>query len=202
MSKRLLSALLLVFALGVPFTAAADASPVWRFNGTELTGFETIAGSEPEGRLFLPGLTTKCKTKFQALISNNAGTGRGKVTEWTFENCSTSSAACSVEVILTEKFPWEANLITVSTSNYLVIKGIKILIVFSGKECALGGKKIIVTGSAGGLYTNSQETITFSSSTYPATGTELTALGSAVEWKGVLSTEATGSHHGEALTVS
>jgi hypothetical protein len=192
MSKRLLSALLLVFALGVPFTAAADASPVWRFNGTELTGFETIAGSEPEGRLFLPGLTTKCKTKFQALISNNAGTGRGKVTEWTFENCSTSSAACSVE----------ANLITVSTSNYLVIKGIKILIVFSGKECALGGKKIIVTGSAGGLYTNSQETITFSSSTYPATGTELTALGSAVEWKGVLSTEATGSHHGEALTVS
>jgi len=202
MGKRFLSVLLLALALSVPLATAAGASPVWRFNGTELTGFETIAGSEPGGRLFLPGLTTECETKFQALISNNAGTGRGKVTEMTFKNCTTSSAACAVELILTEKFPWEANLITVSASNYVVIKGIKVIIVFSGAECALGGKKIIVTGSAGGLYANSTETITFSSSTYPATGTELTALGSPVEWKGVLSTEATGSHHGEALTVS
>ncbi len=199
----LLIGVLAVTLAGSAIAPAAGASPVWKFEGSELKATETIAGNASEGRLFFPGLTIKCQeTLYEASISNNVGTGQAKINKMTFNNCSTDSKACTVELNVAEKLPWPAQLTTVGTSNYIVIEGIKVLILLGGKECALGGTKIAVTGSAGGLYTNLSETITFSSSTFPATGTELKALGSTVEWKGVFSTEATGPHHGEKLTIS
>jgi hypothetical protein len=192
-------------ALCAVTSAGAAASPAWRFGGKELSGSEAIAGNAPEGRLFFSStnLTTTCKeTQYKATIHNSGGKGLDEVTSMTFKGCTTNQGACSVSSILAEALPWSGHLVTVGTDNYLVIEGVKATVAYSGEECVVGGTEVVVTGSAGGLYLNKGETITFSSSTYPATGTELKALGKPAEWKGVFSTEATGTHHGEALTVS
>lgn len=196
--------LLLALAFGATSAAVAGASPAWKFNGVELMAkSETIMGTASESRLSFAGLTTTCETtEYQATISNSAGTGMGKVNEMPFENCSTNSKYCSVETNVAEGFPWAAKLVTLSESNYIVITGVRVTLVYSGPECVAAGISVVVTGSAGGLYANTSETITFSSSTFSATKTALKALGSGVEWEGVFSAEATGPHLGEALTVS
>lgn len=199
----LLGAALAALVISAVFASAAGASPVWKFNSTELSGKETVVGGALESSMTVPGLTTKCEDFLYKLsISNSAGLGKGEVTEVPLYNCSTNSKACTVESIGAEKLPWASKLSTVSTNSYIIIEGVKVGILYGGEECVLGETLVTVTGSAGGLIDNSKETATFNASTLSASKTELKALGQKIEWNGVFPTEAFEWHREQALTVS
>jgi len=196
-------AALAALVISAIFAGAAGASPVWKFEGKELTGSETILGAALDSSLTVPGLTTKCENfLYKLTISNSAGTGKGEVTELPLYNCTTNSSACTVSSIKAENLPWASKLSTVSSKNYIIIEGVKVAILYAGVECVLGGTLVTVKGSAGGLIDNTAETATFNATTLSATGTELKALGQKIEWNGVFPTEAFEWHREQAISVS
>lgn len=198
-----LRAVFAVLALSGLFAASASAAPAWKFNGEELKGTETILGAAIDSSLTIPGLTTKCENfLYKVSISNSAGTGTGSVTELPLYNCTTSSKACSVKSITPELLPWPAKLAAISSKNYIVIEGIKVVIIYAGELCAVKGTLVTVKGTAGGVIDNTAETATFNAETFTATGTKLTALNTSIEWKGLFPTEAFEWHREQALTVS
>ncbi|HEV7399609.1 MAG TPA: hypothetical protein VGN84_05000 [Solirubrobacterales bacterium] len=71
---------------------------------------------------------------------------------------------------------------TVAGNIYLIIQGFRVSILYGGEECVLGGTVVTITGTAGGLVNNTTESVTFNSSSFAATKTELKALGSKIEW--------------------
>ncbi len=185
------------------FASSASASPVWKFNSTELTGKETVVGAAISSSMTVPGLTTKCANFLYKLsISNSAGLGKGEVTEVPLFECSTNSSACTVDSIGAEKLPWASKLTTVSTVPYIIIEGVKVGILYGGEECVLGETLVTVTGSAGGSIDNVAETATFNASTLSASKTELKALSQKIEWNGVFPTEGFEWHREQALSVS
>lgn len=190
-------------AISAVFVASASASPAWNFEGKALEGSETIVGAAFESSMTIPGLTTKCENfLYKLTIKNEAGTGKGELTEMPLFNCTTDTTACTVKTIAAETLPWPAHLSKVETSNYIVIEKAKVGIVYAGVECALGGVKVTVSGSAGGLLDNVAETATFNEASFKATKTELKALSSKIQWSGVFPTEAFQWHRTQALTVS
>jgi len=198
------TALLAVAALmlSAVFAGSAMAGPAWKFNGEELKGTETILGGAEKSGLSMWGMTTTCTNfLYEVEIWNTEKTGKGNITELPLYNCYTNST-CTVEAIEAESFPWPANLTTVSSSNYLVVKGVDVWILYGGWFCPLWGSWVHVTGSAGGLINNTTESATFSPSSFKATGTELRALGESVEWNGTFPTEAFEWHREQALSVS
>ncbi len=198
----LLVGVLAALMLSAVFAGSAMAGPAWKFNGKELTGTETILGGAEKSGLSAWGMTTTCDNfLYKVEISNSGGTGKGNVTELPLFNCYTDTT-CTVAAIEAESFPWPANLTTVSTSNYLVVKGVDVWILYGGWFCPLWGVWAHVTGSAGGLINNTTESATFSSSSFKATGTELKAFGESVEWNGFFPAEAFQWHREEALSVS
>lgn len=199
----LVAALAALAILGAALAPVAGAAPAWNFEGKALEGKETVVGAAVESSLTIPGLTTKCENfLYKLTIENVSGTGKGSVTELPLFNCTTNSKACSVKTITAEKLPWPAKLIAISTSNYIVIEGVKVAILYSGEECVLGGTLVNVTGSAGGLIDNAKETATFNATTLSASKTELKAFSQKIEWNGVFPTEAFEWHRTQALTVS
>lgn len=185
------------------FATTASAAPAWKFETKSLEGSEVILGGALESSMTIPGLTTKCENFLYKLsIKNEGGTGKGEVTEVPLYNCTTNSKYCTVETIGAEKLPWPSHLSTVSTTNYIVIEGVKVAILYAGEACVLGETLVTVTGSAGGSIDNSKETATFNSSTLSASGTELRALGQKIEWNGLFPTEAFQWHREQALSVS
>lgn len=186
------------------FAASASAAPAWKFNGTALTGSEVILGAAIDSSLTVPGLTTKCANfLYKIKIENVSGTGKGSLTELPLYECTTSSPeVCTVKSITPETLPWAANLLTVSTTPYIKIEGVKVSIVYAGTECALGGLTVKVTGTAGGRIDNVTEIATFDASSFAATATELKALGQKILWQGVFPTEAFQWKREQALTVS
>jgi hypothetical protein len=190
-------------ALSAVFAASSGAAPAWNFAGKSLEGSEVVMGAAFESSLTIPGLTTKCENfLYKLTIKNEAGTGSGELTEMPLYTCTTNSSACSVKTIGAEVLPWPAHLTKVETSNYIVIEKAKVGIVYAGEECALGGVKVTVSGTAGGLLDNVAETATFNEASFKATKTELKALSSAIIWTGVFPTEAFQWHREQALTVS
>jgi hypothetical protein len=184
------------------FAGAAGAAPAWRFNGEELKSPETIVGAAEKSGLTIPGMTTTCENFLYTItISNKSGTGEGSISELPLYNCTTNTK-CTVESIKAEKLPWAANLSTISTKNYIIIKGIKVSILYGGKLCVIKGTTAEVEGSAGGWLDNTTESATFSPTTFTTTGTELKALGNTVEWNGFFPTEAFEWHREQALSVS
>jgi hypothetical protein len=197
-----LGGLLATLALGAVFAGSAGAAPAWKFEGKALEGSETILGGAEKSGMTLPGMTTTCENfLYNITVSNKSGTGEGSLTELPLFNCTTDTV-CTVEAIEAEALPWPSHLATVGSSNYIVIEGVHVGILYSGKNCVLSGFLAEVEGSAGGLIANSTESATFSPSSFTATGTELTAFGEAVEWNGVFPTEAFQWHRNQALTVS
>jgi hypothetical protein len=195
-----LAALAVLCAL---FAASASASPAWKFESKSLEGTETILGGAYESSMTIPGLTTKCENfLYKLTVKNESGTGKGEVTEVPLYNCATNSDACSVKTIGAEKLPWASHLSTVSTTNYIIIEGVKVAILYAGEECVLGGTLVTVTGSAGGSIDNTAETATFNSTTFGATKTELKALATKIQWTGIFPTEAFQWHREQALSVS
>lgn len=202
-TTRILGGLFAALAISAAFAATAMAGPAWNFAGKSLEGSETIMGGAYESSMTIPGLTTKCEDfLYKLTIKNEAGTGKGELTEMPLYTCTTDSPACAVKTIGAETLPWPAHLSKVETSNYIVIEGAKVGITYSGKECVLKGIAVKVTGTAGGLLDNTAETATFNSSSFKATKTELRALESPIEWIGVFPTEAFEWHREQALTVS
>lgn len=197
------AALAALAVLCAMFATSASAAPAWNFESKSLEGTEVIVGGAYESALTVPGLTTKCENfLYKLTIKNEGGTGKGEVTEVPLYNCHTNSSACTVKTITAEKLPWASHLATVSTTNYIIIEGVKVPILYAGKECVLGGTLVTVTGSAGGSIDNVAETATFSSTTLSATKTELKALGQKIEWSGLFPTEAFQWHREQALSVS
>jgi hypothetical protein len=185
------------------FAASASAAS-WKFEGKSLEGSEVVVGAAIDSSLTIPGLTTKCENFLYKLnVKNEGTTGKGEVTELPLYNCTTDQPeVCTVNTIAAEKLPWAAKVTTVSTSNYIVIEGIKVGIKYAGVECALGGITVNVTGTAGGLLENATETATFNSTTFGATKTELKALATKIQWTGLFPTEAFQWHREQALSVS
>lgn len=192
-----------VLALSAIFASSAGAAPAWNFAGKSLEGSEVVMGAAFESALVLPGLTTKCENFLYKLsIKNEAGTGKGELTEMPLYNCSTDTTACGVKSIGAETLPYPVHLSKVETSNYITIEKVNVGIRYSGEECALGGILVRVTGTAGGLIDNTAETATFNTSSFKATKTELKALSGTAQWSGVFPTEAFQWHREQALTVS
>lgn len=202
-AKTFVTALgLIVLLLGTAFASSAGAAPAWRFNGTELTGSEAIVGAATLSSLTIPGLTTTCKKlDYEMTIFNSAGQGRGELKSMGFKTCFTSTEACTVKTIKADKLSWPVHLVTKGSGNYVVIEGIKISIAYAGAECALGETTVAVTGSVAGLYDNTSETFALNGTNSEAAEVELRALGTRIAWNGVFTTEATGIHSGESLTV-
>jgi uncharacterized membrane protein len=199
-TRSFLAAVATTLALGAAFAAGASASPQWKFEGSALEGKETIVGSALGGNFVIPGLTTKCeKTNYAMTIWNEAGTGRGEITSLGFENCSTNTKACSVESMKAKKLAWPLHLATFAVHSYVILEGIKIATFYSGEECALAETEVLIAGSAGALFDNTNSTFTFSAANFKTTGTQLSALGTSVEWNASFTTEATGAHNGQAL---
>jgi hypothetical protein len=201
-TRIFLGGLLAALMLSAVFAGPAMAGPAWKFNGEELKTTETILGGAEKSGLTAWGMTTTCTNfLYEIEISNKEGTGKGNVTELPLFNCYTNST-CTVEAIEAESFPWPANLTTVSGSNYLVVKGVDVWILYGGWFCPLWGVWAHVTGSAGGLISNATESATFSPSSFKATGTELKAFGESVEWNGFFPSEAFEWHREQSLSVS
>jgi hypothetical protein len=205
LNLRPVSALPLAILVALVFTAvcagSAVASPAWRLGGTQLVGPETIVGKALENSFTIPGLTTKCELSYKMSIANSAGVGKGEITEFLLKGCSTSTKACTVKTAVAEKLPWPLHLATVATNIYVILEKVRIGFLYSGEECALDEIPVTVTGSAGGLFNNASSTIALNPSNFIATGTELRALGTRIDWNSVLTTEATGAHTGQALEV-
>lgn len=193
MRKRKYAVLLALAAValtGATVTAAASASPVWKFNGTELSGNETIVGAAISSKLTIPGATTECTHfLYNMTVKNVSGAGKGEITELPLYECK-ASGVCTVESIAAESLPWQTHLTTVTgKGDYLIVEGVKVGIKYGGAECALRGTLQIVKGSAGGLINNTEQTATFDKATFEATGTALKVGASTIEWNGVFPTE-------------
>ena len=191
----------LVMALGV--TATANASPAWKFNGSELTGSETILGAATSSSMTIPGVTTECKHfLYNMKISNSGGKGKGEVTELPLFECTTHTAGCTVASIEAKKLPWPTHLASLWGNNYLIVENVDVEVVYGGSLCAYAGIPITVSGSAGGIVENGTETATFDNSTIVATGTGLWVGFTWVEWNGVFPTEAFEAHREQKLEVA
>ena len=134
------TALAALAVLCAVFASSASAAPAWKFEAKSLEGSEVIMGGALSSSLTIPGLTTTCENFLYKLsIKNEAGTGKGEVTELPLYNCTTNAEACAVEKIGAEKLPWPSHLATFSSSPYIIIEGVRVGIVYSGEECAVGG---------------------------------------------------------------
>jgi hypothetical protein len=191
---------IMAFALGA--TATASASPAWKFNGTELSGSETILGAATSSSMTIPGVTTECKHfLYNMNISNSGGKGKGEITELPLFECTTSTSGCTVSSIEAKKLPWSTHLESLWGNNYLIVEGIDVEVVYGGSLCVYAGIPITVSGSAGGIVENSTETATFNNGTILATGTGLWSGISWVEWNGVFPTEAFAAHRLQSISV-
>jgi len=199
-SKRTILLLASVLALIVSATAAAtaSASPEWKFNGTSLTGKETIVGAAISSSMTIPGVTTECKHfLYNMKISNTSGKGTGEITELPLFECTTNTKSCTVEEIQAKKLPWPTHLVTVAGKEYLVIEKIEVEILYGGATCAF--EEVDVKGSAGGLIENTAQTATFNKATLEATGTALKVGATNIEWNGLFPTEAFETHREQTL---
>jgi hypothetical protein len=197
----LMLAMLAALMLSAAAAATANAAPAWKFNGTELSGKETIVGAAISSSLTIPGVTTECKHfLYNMKIWNSGGTGEGEITELPLYECSTQTKTCTVESITAKKLPWPTHLTTIAgKGDYLVVEKVEVEILYGGALCAFEGSPVILKGSAGGLVENTTQTATFDKATFEATGTSLKVGATSVEWKGYFPTEAFETHREETL---
>jgi hypothetical protein len=201
-TRIFLTGVLAALVMSAVFAGPAMAGPAWKFNGEELKETETILGGAEKSGLTAWGFTTTCDNfLYEVEIWNSGGTGKGSVTDLPLFNCYTSSF-CTVEAIEAESFPWPAELVNVSGSNYMKVKGVDVWILYGGWFCPLWGVWAHITGSAGGIISNATESATFSSASFKATGTKLEAFGESVEWNGFFPAEAFETRREEPISVS
>lgn len=201
-TRIFLTGVLAALVMSAVFAGPAMAGPAWKFNGEELTETETILGGAEKSGLTAWGMTTTCDNfLYEVEIWNSGGTGKGNVTDLPLFNCYTDSF-CTVAAIEAEEFPWPAELVNVSGSNYMKVKEVDVWILYGGWFCPLWGVWAHVTGSAGGIISNATESATFSAASFKATGTELKAFGESVEWNGFFPAEAFEWRREDSISVS
>ena len=201
-TRTFLGVLAAATALFALTAGSAAAGPQWKFNETTLSGEETIVGGAEKSGLEIIGMVTTCDNfLYEINIKNSGGTGAGEVTDLPLFDCYTDGV-CTVEGIEPWGFPWTAGLKTISTKNYIEIKGVHVNIVYGDPECAFYETEVEVEGSAGGLLDNTTESATFDAASFAATGAELNAFGTEVAWEGFFPAEAFETHRLEKLTVS
>lgn len=201
-AKRIVVFGLLIVATSCVGAGPAAASPAWKFNGNSLAGTELLIGRGTNLALPIPGLTTECNhALFQAEIENSAGTGKGEVIYMPLFECSTKSEFCAVEAIAATPLPWPLHLTTVVSNGYVVLENVSIEILYAGEECPLAETVVNVKGSAGGLYSNVDKTITFNAVSFKVTGTSLSALGTKIELNAVFGIEAFGPHLLDSISI-
>lgn len=202
--RVLLGSAFAALMISAVFAGSAGASPVWRFGGTELSGAETIVGGAEKSGMEISGMMTTCDNfLYNITIKNEKGVGQGSLTEVPLFDCYTDGI-CEVESINAESLPWSTNLTTLSTKNYIIVKGVKVGILYTDpeEECVLGGFLVTVKGEAGGLIDNATESAQFDAASFETTKTKLEAVGTKVKWTGFFPTEAFQWHREQALTVS
>lgn len=177
--------------------ASSASAALWKFEGEELKGVETLVGSAASLSMGPSVFTTICESTLQMKIWNSAGQAKGEVTGLTFANCSTNYPPCTVEAIEAEKLPWPARGVTISSKNYLVIEGIRVGSLYDDEECPLDETLVIAKGSAGGLFDNGTGTATFSAASLAATGTKMVMLNTTADWTRAFPLKATGPHAGQ-----
>ncbi|HVR05225.1 MAG TPA: hypothetical protein VMS02_04235, partial [Solirubrobacteraceae bacterium] len=124
--RRAIFVLVVVAALMLGTAASASASPAWLFNGTELSGSETILGAATSSSMTVPGATTTCEHfLYNMKISNSGGKGKGEITELPLFECSTNTT-CSVQSVEAEHLPWPTHLSTVGGKNYLIVEKVDV----------------------------------------------------------------------------
>lgn len=198
--RSVLLSSLAVALLASALAAASAPAAAWKFNGNTLAGSETVVSHALESTITVPGIAVTCKPFVYVMtVSNSGGSGKGSLTKMPLSNCSTNTKACTVSKIEAQALPWAAAITTVSTSNYLVIEGIKLGILFAGAECVLNETEIVVKGKAGALVENAVEGVTFSPSSFLATGT---SLGAGTKWTGSFRMLATETLIGQSISVS
>jgi hypothetical protein len=201
-TRIFLGGLLAAMMLSAAFAGSAVAAPQWKFDETALTGEEVIIGAAEKSGLTLTGMTTTCENfLYEIKIKNSGGTGAGSVTDLPLFNCTTDTK-CTVEAIEPWGFPWTAGLKTISSKNYIEIKGVHVSIVYGNPLCVLYETEVEVEGSAGGLIDNATESATFDEASFKTTGTKLNSFGTEVKWKGFFPAEAFQSKREHKLTVS
>lgn len=201
--SRGITLLVSVLALTLGVAASASASPAWKFNGTELSGSETLVGGATSSSMTIPGVTTECKHfLYNMKVSNSGGKGKGEITELPLFECTTKTAGCSVKRIEAKKLPWATHLASLWGNNYLIVENIDVEVEYGGSSCAYAGVPVTVTGSAGGETNNSTETATFNNGTILATGTGLWVGIVWVEWNGDFYTEPFESHRDQSVEVA
>jgi hypothetical protein len=200
--KVFLVGVLVVLAFASMSTASAGAAPVWKFDGSALSGEEDILGAAVSSSMTIPGLTTTCEHfLYNMKIENTGGTGNGEIDELPLFDCGTNSPYCTVEAIQAQELPWPTHLMNVAGKPYLVIEHIFVTILYGGSKCALGEVEIPVEGTAGGAISNETESATFNASSFAATGAELYVGETPIEWNGVFPTEAFEWHREDSLSV-
>jgi hypothetical protein len=190
-------------ALALGFAASASASPAWKFNGTELTGTETLVGAATSSSMTIPGVTTECKHfLYNMKVSNSSGKGKGELTELPLFECTTGTSGCTVNSIEAKKLPWPTHLANIWGTNYLIIENVNVEVEYGGSSCAYAGIPMTVYGSAGGEIDNANETAIFNNSTIVASGTGLWVGFTWVEWNGTFYTEPFEGHREQSVSVS
>jgi len=194
--------MLTALAMGAIFAGTATAA-TWQFEGTALEGSEVTVGFGVESSLTGPFPVVTCEHfLYRMTIANSGGTGEGEVTELPLFECWSPMKGCTIEAIEGEELPWSAQLAEVGASNYLVIEGVAISVLYGGEECPLDEVVLTVTGSAGGLFDNETAATTFDEASFEETETELETFGNSVQLEGAFPTEAFEWHREEALSVS
>src|SRR3954453_4474728 len=164
---RFLGTAFIALELFAIFAANASAGPYWAFNGTTLSGTETVAGEATQSSLTFPGLTTKCTiAPYEMEIWNTGTNGIVELTSLSFNGCATDSASCTVTSVTINALPWPLHLTKVATDNYVILEHVNVTILYAGEECALAETPIPVTGTAGGSFDNVTSEATFNSTTF------------------------------------
>lgn len=188
-------------ALSAAAPSAADANPAWRFNGTELSGTETVLGIAFASTLSVPGVPVTCQhVQLFMKISNSGARGEGEVTKLLPYEC-TATANCTVKSIAAEKLPWPVHTAKIGGNDYVILEKVQIGILFGGALCAFAETPVVIKGTVGGLFENMTSTLTFDKANSETTGTSLKVGATTVEWTGVFPMEALGVHSGESLEV-
>jgi len=182
--------------------SGASASPVWKFGGTELSGSETVVAETAASNLTVPGLTTTCKASLAMTISNSGGKGVASVTSMSLSGCGTNGV-CTVTKATAPKTPWSGSTLLSGGNSYLVVEGFDNDVTYGNELCAIEGWTISYRGSVGGLFDNSQSKLVFNAASAEATGASLKSIGATkTGYDAEYQVKATGSHAGQALTLS
>lgn len=182
---------------------AAGAAPVWKLGGTTLSGSETVVAESSSVSYGIPGLTSICQESMTMSISNSGSKGIASVESVSYSGCHTGGGVCTITAASPHKLPWAGTSELISESPYVVIEGTETWIKYGGESCAADETTLPYKGAIGGLFDNAGSKLVFNAASFKATGAEFKSVGTTpTTYEAEFNVRATGSHAGEAVTLS